>query len=315
MTVNAVQDTDLIKQNIDIQDVQTNSVPLKQEENISEILAGNSGQQVEKEQGEQSGGRLGAIIFMLSSFALVTFMCTKRGDKFLSKYIFAPLEKVLNKGVKNKNVKRLKTLRLNRDSFNKVKFEKSNDIAGLRKMGDKLGIKVKIKRQKSGDIEKMNSILSVLADAKNESKGRLVMPKKVCLEDLVPTTAGITFNGKSISINRTTSDIEFTTCHELGHVNHYPRTIDYRSMRDIETIEKVYGDTTLMKDFLNNEQLQADIKKYIGEYAASSPCEFVADTFACLLGGRKLPQSIMQQYAKYKGPVRLPVIRNFLRNL
>jgi len=56
------------------------------------------------------------------------------------------------------------------------------------------------------------------------------------------------------------------------------------------------------KEFLESESEQYIASK-ISAYAKRSPLEFVAECYARLMHGEKLPDEVMALYKKYEGPL------------
>lgn len=91
--------------------------------------------------------------------------------------------------------------------------------------------------------------------------------------------------------------------HELGHLAHQK---SYALCDQCHTLN-VYKQfnlqpTKMLKDFLANPEEQR-IAKLVSGYAASSPNEFVAETFSYLVKGEKFPKEVMDLYKKYGDPL------------
>lgn len=56
------------------------------------------------------------------------------------------------------------------------------------------------------------------------------------------------------------------------------------------------------KEFINTESIQATAGK-VSDYAKTSRHEFIAETYARLIEGEKLPEDVMALYKKYNGPM------------
>lgn len=281
----------------------------KQQEKVSELLAGVDPDILQKDT-VQTKEEHNVLSFaqLILCVGLAVFPWTKRGQKFIIKTLN-------NSMVKMRNVfytQRMKNVVRNHADFKEVPFQCSNSPDGVVQMGKKLGIKIFRKNIKNaGDIKQFNTVLSVFADAYNKSKGRIIMPKKLSLEVLKDLDGEASFFGK-IRLNRCSSDkmLEYNACHELGHINHYGRT----NLAALGTPEQAleFGlDSSKAKEFAENKKVCRDIRKSVSIYAATSPCEFVAETFAFLLGGVQIPKHLLKRYAQYKGMTRLPVIRDF----
>ncbi len=103
-----------------------------------------------------------------------------------------------------------------------------------------------------------------------------------------------------IKLNATTPF--YTIAHEMGHAQHcHSAGIEfYGQMDELENIVKG-TDTTISKEFLTSEEKQR-IARQVSKYATASPSEFVAETFAGLVGGKKYTKEVMDLYKHYKGP-------------
>ena len=60
-------------------------------------------------------------------------------------------------------------------------------------------------------------------------------------------------------------------------------------------------DTSIINEFLNDKTIQKTAGR-VSDYAKESPLEFVADTFAGILDGKKYSDDVMALYKKYGGP-------------
>lgn len=98
------------------------------------------------------------------------------------------------------------------------------------------------------------------------------------------------------------NNMRLTIYHELGHCNHYAICKDYEKMGKLKELEYNFiSDKSITNEFLNNKTIQETAGK-ISDYAKESPSEFVAETFAQLIEGKKLSEDVIALYKKYGGP-------------
>lgn len=92
--------------------------------------------------------------------------------------------------------------------------------------------------------------------------------------------------------------------HEAGHVLHRRNVGEkiFGEMGKIKEIEE-WGakNKAITEEFLNTKSIQETAGK-VSLYAKESPLEFVAETFAQILEGRKFSDEVMALYKKYNGP-------------
>ena len=95
--------------------------------------------------------------------------------------------------------------------------------------------------------------------------------------------------------------------HEQGHRAHFLTVGNeelYCKMRKLEDI-KACGitDFSILEEFMS-EEVQDIISswKFLGDYAKTSPTEFVAEVYSALIHDIKVPDNIMKLYNKYHGP-------------
>ena len=104
------------------------------------------------------------------------------------------------------------------------------------------------------------------------------------------------------------SELPFQTIlHEQGHRAHYLNMInkdDYWMMGKLAEIKEMgITNYSVYEEFVSPE-IQNTIKSwpFLGDYACTSPCEFVAEVYSALIHGIKVPDNIMKLYYKYHGP-------------
>lgn len=91
--------------------------------------------------------------------------------------------------------------------------------------------------------------------------------------------------------------------HEQGHLLHSKICSNYHKMSKPEEFAKRGEEISeITKEFLNSKEIQATAGN-VSNYAKASPLEFVAETFAGLLDGKKYSDDVMALYKKYGGPV------------
>ena len=91
---------------------------------------------------------------------------------------------------------------------------------------------------------------------------------------------------------------------EIDHVNNRWQGLAYDGFKDLfdknpEKFKKKYPD---LYEFLTNQTTQQTAGK-VSRYAQTSIGEFVAEVYAKLVSGAKLPDDVMALYKKYNGPM------------
>ncbi len=91
---------------------------------------------------------------------------------------------------------------------------------------------------------------------------------------------------------------------EIDHVNNRWKGLTYDGLKDLfekepDKFKKKYPD---LYEFLTNQTTQQTAGK-ISWYAQTSIGEFVAEVYAKLVSGVKLPDDVMELYKKYNGPM------------
>jgi len=82
--------------------------------------------------------------------------------------------------------------------------------------------------------------------------------------------------------------------HEMGHLLNDMNS----SVKDDIFLLHLSG----KRSFINNAEKQRIAGK-VSTYSQTAPFEFVADTFALMCDGRKLPDDVMKLYKQYNGPI------------
>jgi len=90
---------------------------------------------------------------------------------------------------------------------------------------------------------------------------------------------------------------------EVEHVDNRWRGLTYKGFKELfekspDKFKKKYPD---LYEFLTNQQTQQTAGKVSG-YAQTSIGEFIADTYAKMIRGDKLPDDVIALYKKYNGP-------------
>lgn len=288
---------------------------VRQEENLSEILSGNKA-----DKNSSAGniiaysalGILGAIAFFRFAPRCFNQLRFLKGRKNYINYLKNIRQNAKN--FKEVQIESAEKLIIQKDKYH-LHDDLSKAIEGIEKQGKKLGLVIEgIKDYR--DVQRTDMILSTLAEVYNKTKGRIIMPKKICFYDMNPftdPTVGLIGEDMVMMLARNThfagTSLQHRLLHELGHLNHYPR-INIAKINERNEVLRIGFSTKTVDEFLNNEQLQNDIAEYVSKYAITSPLEFVAETFADIIRGKSIPDHLMQRYRLYKGPVRLPKIKS-----
>lgn len=98
-----------------------------------------------------------------------------------------------------------------------------------------------------------------------------------------------------------------TVIHEQGHRAHFLTVGNeelYWKMGKLEEIKEAgITDFSIFEEFMSKD-VQDIISSwpFLGSYAKTSPCEFVAEVYSALIHDTKVPDNIMKLYYKYHGP-------------
>ena len=263
--------------------------PVQKTENVSELLAGNNIAAENKITDDTENGNKGISKgWIFAALGVASAIILRKPIKMFLGNI---AKKCAIKTFKSSYISHLKNYRANRMNFHNVKPHLGKSLDDLQAWAKELGVKkISIKDfNGSKDIEKFQKVLESLTSAHNRSKGKLIMPRKITLLNIgTRVAANVTLSG-DIMINKlyTGEQLADSVIHELGHINHHSRLL-------------AKGDFNLDKP-LNFAQ-QMSIQSFLGNYATTDSSEFVAEAFAAMLRGEKLPPEIMRLYARYKGP-------------
>lgn len=152
------------------------------------------------------------------------------------------------------------------------------------------------------DVSCANTLNAVLTKIHNATKGEARFPPMISIIKRKNChyngNCGITY----MEVIKTRV-LAKTIAHEIGHYNHQIYSKNFIKMgKHNELIERWVKDHSFYERFSKDKKSLKLIKKYICPYATSSPAEFVACTFNCLINGKKLPPEILKLYEKYEGP-------------
>ena len=94
--------------------------------------------------------------------------------------------------------------------------------------------------------------------------------------------------------------------HELGHGNHFANCSESAKMVSLKKLaDRGITDTHYTEEFLkeiNTPELQDLFKNtFLSDYGKTAPTEFVAEVFANIVDGAKVPKEFMTLYEKYGG--------------
>lgn len=286
MVTNAVEKNGIVNPVVEANKVSAVQKSAAKTEDISELLAGNTNKITDSTVKENKSISKGLLLGALVVADAAIFR------KPLGKFLANIMHKSSVKTLKSSYVMHLKKYKANRWNFLDVKPHLGKSMDDLRAWAKELGIaKINIKDFNGhDDIKKFQKVLESLTSAYNKSKGRLIMPRKITLLNMGGTRvdANVTVSG-AVEINKLYSGEQLadSIMHELGHINHHSRIL-------------AKGDFDLDKTLNFAQQMQ--IRPILGDYAITDSSEFVAEAFAAMMRGEKLPPEIMRLYARYKGP-------------
>lgn len=167
------------------------------------------------------------------------------------------------------------------------------------------------------DIRKVsvgNEILNTMCDLHNKTKGKIEFPMIIkTFKNKSSRFAGDYVN-EIIRLNASDNGLRSTLIHELAHYNHEIVYENYLKMgKKSELIADGVTDFSFYDEFNNDNAALKLIKKHLGGYATSSPCEFVACAFTAAMNGKKLPVEIWNLYNKYSGPLAAEIKPMFIK--
>lgn len=186
------------------------------------------------------------------------------------------------------------------ESFKPIHFQKCNSLADVHIFCTLNFPNTHINITSPGE---GNNILRTMCRLHNMTKGKINFPpvietfkKKNCKYD------GDYASGL-IRLCKTSNNIPSTLAHEIAHYNHEQFCKNYLKMgKKSEIAADGITDFSILESFMKDKDSLNLIKRYLGGYATSSPCEMVACTFESLFNGKVLPMEIWDLYNKYEGP-------------
>ena len=148
-----------------------------------------------------------------------------------------------------------------------------------------------------------NNILRTMCRLHNMTKGKVKFPPVIETFKNKKCKYDGDYADDIIRLNRTSNNISSTLAHEIAHYNHEQFCENYLKMGKKSEIEADgITDFSILENFMKDKAALKIIKKHLGNYATSSPCEMVACTFESLFNGKILPTEIWELYNKYEGP-------------
>ena len=183
--------------------------------------------------------------------------------------------------------------------FQPIKYVKFATLAGMQAFTGFYFPNTKII---TNNIKDGRQILSTMCKLYNMTNGQILFPPEIRTFKQRKSRYCGAYGENAIRIN-SNKYLESTLIHEIAHYNHEQLCPDYYKMgKKNEIIAEGITDFSIFDEFNDNKNAKKLIKRYLGGYATSSPCEFVACTFESLSNGRTLPIKIWELYKKYDGP-------------
>lgn len=185
-------------------------------------------------------------------------------------------------------------------SFKYLKYEKCNNLTRINKF---LAQNFSNTFMSIHNIPVANEVLQSMCYLHNMTKGRIKFPPIIEFSRNKKSNFAGDYADGVIRI-LSVKNVKSTFAHEVAHYNHELLCKDYLKMgTESELIEDGITDFSIYNEFQTDKSALRIIKSYLGEYAASSPCEFVACTFESLANNRILPNEVWELYDKYEGPL------------
>lgn len=148
-----------------------------------------------------------------------------------------------------------------------------------------------------------NNILRTMCRLHNMTKGQIKFPPAIETFKHKRSKYDGDYADGIIRLNTSGKNLQSTLAHELAHYNHELTCENYQKMgKRSEIIADGLADFSTLENFQKDKTSLAIIKKHLGGYATSSPCEMVACTMESLFNGQILPQELWEIYNKYEGP-------------
>ena len=209
---------------------------------------------------------------------------------------------------------------------NKIEFKPLNN---LKEVKDFVKTKFGIKSFDIGDLDTANFINEGLINLHNRFRGKAKMPSKIQYVKNIVTSDGrevlAGYKDKNIFIshnflenriikNRNISYAEALKeyakqhgegnfqwlYHEIGHLNHEASGKNFHRLYSVAELKaKGIEDIKISQEFSSNMNMQKTAA-LVSESAKFSPGEFVAEVFAKIAYGEKLPKKVMTLYKKYQ---------------
>lgn len=184
--------------------------------------------------------------------------------------------------------------------FKPIHFQKCNSLAEVHSFCALNFPNTHLKILSPGD---GNNILRTMCRLHNMTKGKIKFPQTIETFKSRNYKYDGDYADGIIRLNKTSNNLPSTLAHEIAHYNHEQFCENYLKMGKKSEIEADgITDFSILESFTKDKAALNIIKKYLGGYATSSPCEMVACTFESLFNGKTLPLVIWEQYNKYEGP-------------
>ena len=199
-----------------------------------------------------------------------------------------------------------------KDSFQQFQPIKYEKLATLAEIQTFAGLNFPNTKIITNNIKDGRRILSTMCKLYNMTRGNILFMPEIRVFKQSKSKYSGSYSGGVVRLNSTYKYLESTLIHEIAHYNHEQLCPDYCKMgKKSEIIADGITDFSIFDEFNQNKNAKNLIKRYLGGYATSSPCEFVACTFEALTNGRTLPIEIWELYKKYGGP-HANILKSFL---
>lgn len=184
--------------------------------------------------------------------------------------------------------------------FSAIRYEKFTTLAEMQAFA---GLNFPNTRILTNNISDGKRIIRTMCKLHNMTRGKILFPPEIKTFKKSKSKYSGDYGGNVVRLNSACKNLESTLAHEIAHYNHEQLCADYDKMgKESELIADGIMDFSIFDEFNKNKEVKNLIKRYLGGYATSSPCEFVACTFESLANGRILPIAIWKVYKKYEGP-------------
>ena len=184
--------------------------------------------------------------------------------------------------------------------FQPIKYEKLKTQAEIQAF---VGLNFPNTSIITNNINDGRRILNTMCKLYNRTKGQILFPPEIKIYKQRKSKFSGSYGGGVVSLNSNCKQLESTLMHEIAHYNHEQLCPDYCKMgKKNEIIANGITDFSIFNEFDKSKDAKKLIKRHLGGYATSSPCEFIACTFEAISNGRTLPTKIWELYKKYGGP-------------